>query len=220
MRRLFTILVVATLFALSGSMFAQNLITNGGFEAGTPGGVGFGGFFGWTPVNETDAHFNSDSSYSFLDDGSFATDPSNFVPGVVSGPHSGNYMADFGAVGLAAGISQTIATTNGANYVVSFWLANDDGANAANDSTTSIDVDFGGTTLISTTDQARFGWTQYSFLVTATGSSSDLTFDIRQDPSYYYLDDVSVVQTPEPAALGLLFSGLSLGAGALRKFRS
>lgn len=213
MKRLITIMVGAALFAFSGSLFAQNLVNNGGFELGTPNGVGYGGFYGWTPVNETVAHFNSGTSYTFLDDGSYSA--------VVSGSHSGNYMADFGSVGKAAGIEQTIATTPGGTYDVSFWLANDDGADPVKGSFTSILVTFGSATLINTTDQPRFGFTFYDFLVTANGSSSVLQFDIQQDPNYYYLDDVSVTQVPEPASLALLCSGLGLGAGFIKKkFRS
>jgi len=203
------------MFAFSGSLFAQNLITNGGFEMGAPGGVGFGGMTGWAPVNETTAHYNSGAAYTFLDDGSYSYQIA------VSGPHSGNYMADFGSVGMATGIKQTIATTTGGTYDVSFWLANDDGANPQKGSFTSILVTFGSATLINTNTQPEFGWTFYDYLVTASGPSSTLMFDIQQDPSYYYLDDVSVNQVPEPASLALLCSGLGMGAGFIRKkFRS
>ncbi len=206
MKKLFTILAVATLFTFSGSLFAQNLINNGGFEAGTPGQVGSGTLTGWT---------NTGAADNFLDDCSHMAEW-----GTTTCPHSGTYQAVFGSVGYASSLSQSVATTAGDSYIVSFWLANDDGADPQKGSFTSINVTFGGTTLIATTDQAQYGWTQYSFLTTAAGPSSTLKFTIEQDPSYYYLDDVSVVQTPEPASLGLLLSGLSLGAGALRKFRS
>jgi hypothetical protein len=213
LKKLLSMIVGATLFLFSGSAFAQNLVTNGGFELGSPGGVGFGGFPGWTPVNEGVAHFNSGSSFTFLDDGSYSL--------VVAGPHSGNYMADFGSMGMATGIQQAVATTPGGTYEVSFWLANDDGADPLKGSFTSILVTFGTSTLINTTNQPRFGYTFYDFLVTASGPSSMLGFDIRQDPNYYYLDDVSVKQVPEPGSLALLCSGLGLGAGFIKKrFRS
>src|SRR4051812_2820535 len=211
MKRLLGIATLALM--LAGTTQAQNLVTNGGFGMGTPGGGGFGGFAGWTAVNETAAHFNSGISFTFLDDGTYSS--------VVSTAHSGNYMADFGSVGAATGISQTIGTITGNTYQVSFWLANDDGCDGVKGCFTSINVSFGGVTLISDSLQHPYGWTHYTFDVVASGSSSDLTFDIQQDPNYYYLDDASVVQqAPEPASLTLLGSALGLGAGFIRRFRS
>jgi flagellin len=201
LKRLLTVVVVAAIFAFSGNLFAQNLITNGGFELGTPAGVGLANLAGWTNTGGLD---------NFLDNCTYGT----------LCPHSGSYDAMFGSVGYHTSLSQSVNTTAGSSYVISFWLANDDGADPQKGSFTSINVSFGGTTLIAATNQAQYGWTFEQFVVTATGSSSLLAFDIRQDPTYYYLDDVSVVQTPEPASIGLLFSGLGLGAGVLRKFRS
>ena len=39
-------------------------------------------------------------------------------------------------------------------------------------------------------------YTEYTFTVTATGSTSTLEFDARQDPSHWSLDNISVTATP------------------------
>jgi hypothetical protein len=211
MKKLLTFATLALVMA--GTSLAQNLVTNGGFDLGNSSNtLGFGGLVGWTPYNETAAHYNSIDANTFLDDGTYSS--------VVSGPHSGPFMADFGAwENGATGISQSIATQAGHTYQVSFWLANDDGCTDRG-CFTSIEVEFAGTTLISDSYQERIGWTFHSFDVTATGSSSELIFNIEQDPAYYELDDVSVTETPEPATLTLLGSALGLGAGFIRRFRS
>src|SRR5436305_1583732 len=114
MKRLLAIVTLA--LALAGTGLAQNLVTNGGFEMGTAGGVGSGGFTGWNPVGEDAAHYNSSSAFTFLDDGSYSS--------VVNGPHGGAYMADFGDFQGHSGIGQTLETVSGHSYHVSFWLAN------------------------------------------------------------------------------------------------
>jgi hypothetical protein len=52
-----------------------------------------------------------------------------------------------------------------------------------------------------------YAYTEFSFIVTATGPST-LEFGFTSNPNYYYLDDVSVVPTPEPSSLLLLSTGL------------
>jgi hypothetical protein len=56
--------------------------------------------------------------------------------------------------------------------------------------------------------------------LTASGTNTDLRFTIRHDPSYYLLDDVSVVarnnNVPEPGSMALV--GLALaGLGAMSR---
>lgn len=47
-------------------------------------------------------------------------------------------------------------------------------------------------TLLSLTDEQPFDFTTFTASVTATGTSEDLTFSIRQDPSYFDLTGISV----------------------------
>jgi sugar lactone lactonase YvrE len=104
--------------------------------------------------------------------------------------HSGNYDVSFGAEGSYGTISQALATQPGAAYTVSFWLENQAGSGTGCDFQVLWNGvllpggDFSGCT--------AFGYTQYTFAVTGTGSDT-LSFAGRNDPSYYLLDDVSVV---------------------------
>jgi VCBS repeat-containing protein len=101
-------------------------------------------------------------------------------------PHSGHDALAMGPIGSDGYIAQTIATTPGAIYEIQFWLANTGGAN---DFTAS----FGATTLFSLINASSQGYTEYTDYVMATGSTTELKFqDARQDPSYWYLDDVAV----------------------------
>src|SRR2546430_12937905 len=133
------IILVAVALMFCGNAFAQNLVSNGGFELGSVGGVGYGDFVGWNPVDDPRSLYNTGNALTFLDDCTYG----NYCA------HSGTYMAEFGAVGNSSGIGQSIGTTAGPNYLVSFWLANDDGCSDQRGCFTSIDVSFGGVTLIS-----------------------------------------------------------------------
>ena len=103
--------------------------------------------------------------------------------------HSGNYQATFGAVGSYGTISQVLATQPGAAYTVSFWLENQANGGTGCDFQVLWNGvllpggDFSGCTV--------FGYTQYTFTVTGTGSDT-LSFAGQNGPSAYLLDDVSV----------------------------
>ncbi|HZL68343.1 MAG TPA: PEP-CTERM sorting domain-containing protein, partial [Candidatus Limnocylindrales bacterium] len=70
-----------------------------------------------------------------------------------------------------------------------------------------------------------FGWTQFTLTNTATSTSTLLEFTFRNDPGYWFLDNVGVNTgggtTPEPGTLVLFGSGLLGIAGVVRrKFRA
>jgi hypothetical protein len=85
------ILTIAILLAFTGIGSASNLVSNGGFESGLTG---------WTT--------SGDSTY---------TSAQNVFP------HSGSYEAHVGAYGDSGDgyLNQTINTTAGETYVISFW---------------------------------------------------------------------------------------------------
>jgi hypothetical protein len=70
-----------------------------------------------------------------------------------------------------------------------------------------------------------FGWQEFDVTDTATSTQTELSFTFRNDPAYWFLDDVSVSSsgggtTPEPGTFVLFGSGL-VGIAALvrRKLR-
>ena len=180
---MFQLSTVARALALAGSVAlagaAQaNLVSNGGFETGS--------FSSWTQFGNTGF-----------------TSVSSLAPYV----HSGTRGGQFGAVGSPGGIFQTLATTAGSTYVVSFWLSADSGT--PNSMTFNWNGGADELTIIDSPGQAM---THYTFLLTATSAATDLRFNIQHNPAYYGLDDVSV-NIPEPGSLAL--AGLALAGLAL-----
>ncbi len=152
---------------------AGQLATNGSFETHDFGGWTVGG----------NSALVSDGPQIFID----------------SDPESGAYAAGMGSEGSDGTLSQTIATTAGQTYTLSFWLQNE--ASGTND----FKALWNGQTLVSLTNASKSGYTQYTYTVTATGSSSTLEFSAVNDPSQWNLDNVSLTangapSTPPPAA--------------------
>ncbi len=170
--------------------YGSNLLTNPGFETGN--------LTGYTTRG---------SSGAFLG-------PQTLTP------HTGTYECYFGKPNNNAGyytaqetLTQTVPTTNGGSYLVSFYL-NDRGLNHTTGGTT-FDVTFGGTSVLTTSGIVDTnGYVQYSAVVTATAASSDLVFSCFNGGVNYLLDDLSVqAAVPEPSTWA--GGALLLGATAL-----
>ena len=156
----------------SSASSGANLVTNGSFETDS--------FSGWTVGGNSGA-----SAYG----------PQLFVDKTAE---SGTYAAGLGSMGSDGTLSQTIATTAGQTYTLSFWLQNE--AAGAND----FKATWNGQTLLSLTNATKAGYTQYTYNVTAAAPTSTLQFSARNDPSQWDLDNISVslpVLTGETVAI-------------------
>jgi len=202
-RKLLKLATVAVLFmGVQAGSASANLVQNGSFQTG----------------NFTDWSF-SNLSNTFAIVAPVA--PQNIVPG---GPTGNEAQLGTNGLGTDTQIFQSIATSAGHSYTVSFWLANDDisatsGFQALGNGSAE--------TLTQLTFNAPkpngqyshdFAYNEFEFTVLATGSTTNIAFDFQNDNSIYHLTDLDANVVPEPSAILLL--GLGLASIAVLKFRS
>ena len=104
------------------------------------------------------------------------------------------YAAGMGSVGSDGTLSQTIATTAGQTYTLSFWLQNEESG------TNDFNAIWNGQTLLSLSNAAQSGYTEYTYTVTATGSTTTLEFSAANGPSQWDLDNISLTANSTPPA--------------------
>ncbi len=175
-----------------GAVFERTVVLdigNGGFESGD--------FSDWS--------FSGQSLYSFVD----SVDSTDLFGSTLSGVndylfvHSGIYGAFLGQTQSLAYLSQTIPTTQGARYLLSFWLDNPK-PGTPNEFT----VSWNGTSLYDGVDLGQFSWTNMIFVLTADGASAPLQFGSRNDQVAFGLDDITILPLPAPI---LTVTGVSNG---------
>jgi hypothetical protein len=114
---------------------------------------------------------------------------SSSVDGFFDGtpPHGARFQAVFGPVFDLGFITQNVPTVMGTNYTLSFWLAH-----PYDDAGTEWLVRVGGATLRDVHDAANFGYTQFTFMFTATSNFTAIQFGFHEPFNYFFLDDISV----------------------------
>ncbi len=132
----------------------------------TNGGFETGDFTGWTEGGNIDGNTYVDSS--------------------PNPPHSGNFAAQLGAVGSDDTLSQALTTMPGQLYQFQFFYLRDGGTPS------DLHVFWNGTDIYDEANSSAHGYVEHDFYVMATGSSTSIKFDSRNDPSYDAVDDVSV----------------------------
>jgi hypothetical protein len=186
---------------------AGNLVQNCGFETGS--------FSGWN---------NYASNYTAVD---------------ASNPYSGTYAASLGSESIAL-LTQTVTDVTGAYYDLSFQMENEvavDATGTLYPGTNTFEVDYTNAagnsfTLGEFTNIAESAtFTHYSFNFFGSGTDT-LVFIYDNVPSYFVLDDVTLVDppppgsaelstiasaTPEPSGLVLLGTGVMALAGLARR---
>src|ERR1700754_457709 len=160
--------IAALLCAAAWSVNAANIVADPGFEASADG-------LGPHPFSASWTNIDPSGLSNVGGDSAFA--------------HSGNNYANLGSTPGTGSLSQSLGTAVGQSYTLSFWLANDitAGLPAGN----SFRVFFGGVQVFILTNQAAFGYTQFSISgLVATSGSTALEFVYNHNNDFWRLDDV------------------------------
>ncbi len=189
--RILLVVVAMAVLVCAPAAFAQNLLTNGGFESGS--------FSGWT----TGGNFEDTEVVT----GSFY---------VYTGAQEGSFYAVLGPVGSDGTLSQSFADQAGASYTFSFWLA----AVGDNPSDFTASWD-GSQAITLTNPNTGGVYQQYTFTETGTGNDTitlsfrdDPAYIALDNVSVTQNGGTSV---PEPSSFLLMGTGVLGLAGVIRR---
>jgi hypothetical protein len=164
----------AALLVAYPAVAGPNLVVNGGFETGD--------FTGWT------------------------TDPVSYPMYLVNAPvEAGNWAAQIAGYSYGPDLlTQTIATTAGETYSLSFWVYQQNIGPQ-----TFLDVTWDGVNVFSKTylGSGDLPYQLYSAAVVGTGSDT-LQFSSANDPGWTYVDNISVA-APEPSTWAMMLVGFA-----------
>jgi hypothetical protein len=193
-------LLVISLFCIALNASAvpstpiTNIVTNGGFETGN--------FNGWTLSGNTD-FTNGEGG------GNIGVDTDS--------AHSGTYGAFFGPVGSLAYLSQNLSTVAGMSYDLSFFLNNEVGSGESMSPIRGggkvdqvFEVFWNGVLIFSIPPNASPSiYSQFNFNgLIATGTSTELRFGFRNDPSFWNIDDIVAGASSVPEVLSTIWLAL------------
>lgn len=111
-------------------------------------------------------------------------------------PNGGKYEAQLGTNYTLAYLSQSLTTVPGQSYTLDYWMRTGAGGQA-------FQTYWNGNLMADLTNISPQPWTEYSFNVTATGSSTELMFGYENNENWFHFDNVSVNAVPEPASFVL-----------------
>ena len=143
----------------------------------------------------TDWSLNADPANTFVDtvDTSILTG-SQSIPGFDDSVfvHSGINGLFLGENTAPGSLSQTLPTTSGASYQVSFWVTN-----PMEGTPNEFRAMWNGAVMLGQTNVGAFAWTQYRYTVAASSTQTRLRFEFRNDDYAFGLDDVQVELVPD-----------------------
>ncbi len=178
-----TLVVAALSFISFTAVASAQLAVNGGFESGSfsPG---------WTATDPN---------------------PTNFIliDSASNEAHSGNFCALLGSSPDPGTLLQTLNTTPGQTYSVSFWLASDLSSTVSN----SFEVLWNGVSVLSLTDVPALAiplnpYVNFSIAnLAATSGATDLEFRFVNNDDFFRLDDITVNVVPETSTIWLTLIG-------------
>ena len=156
---------------------SQNLVQDGGFEAGD--------FAYWNLAGNASVYTND-----FVDNGA--------VTGYSA--YAGNNFAALGEIGALAALSQPLTTRPGQIYQLSLWLENPTPKSTPNQFEVQWNTNATSTNIIfNQTNLGTFGWSNLVFTVKAFTNVTTLQFAALNDVGFFALDSVSVLPVPAPA---------------------
>ncbi len=176
----------AAALSTTDAIAAANLVANGSFETGD--------FTDWTAVPVSYPVYIVTSP---VEDGLYAAQ----IAGYSYGPDT---------------LTQTVTTTAGQSYSLSFWIYQQNMGPS-----TFLDVTWDGATVFSKTWSGTGDAPYQNFVVSVAGTGSDiLQFSSANDPGWTYIDNISV-SVPEPSTWAMMTLGFAgLGFAGYRRAKS